>query len=286
MNTYRVLTENLRPTADGAIKYFSREFGLSAHRIESEVHDQLDYRPTVHWTDHDKYVVCCEVCDVLFPADLERSILSCRNHGIPVKLFVVVPAGVFPTLPTRSISFARENGVAILEVATSGTGTMLTGQPVPLSLTGLRSFDLSLFPARYRGTVKSAVETFKLGNPPEACAIIYKEIENLTRRIAKKAQRVSGGLGSVCTLNLDSDAWHSVLTFLHKHLNRTALGCPDLKGTLFNRLLGMTEHRNDTGHKPKSLAKLIERDQELRTRFEDAVDRLRELIRASAPMKP
>jgi hypothetical protein len=286
MNTYRVLTEPLRPIADGAIKYFGKEFGLNGHKIEAEVHPQLEYRPTLHWLAPDKYVICGEVCDVLFPIDLDRAILSCRNHGIPAKLFVIVPAGLFDSVPTKSISFARENGIGILEVDEKGTGKMLSGQPISLSLTGLRSFDVSEFPARYRAVVKAAIETFKLGNPPEACAIVYKELENLTRRIAKKAQRIAGGVTRPCPLNIDTDSWHSIITYLNTHVVRAALSCPELKAPLFNRLLGVTEHRNDTGHKPSSMAKLIARDQELRNRFESAVDILKALVHASSPMKP
>lgn len=286
MNTYRVLTDPLRPFADGAVKYFSREFGVNSHKIESEVHPLLDYRPTLHWITQDKYVLCAEVCDILFPSDLERAILSCRNHGIPAKLFVVIPSGSIESVSTKAISFTRENGIGILEVDEKGNGKMLSAQPIPLSLTGLRSFDLGAYPPKYRNSIKGAIETFKLGNPPKACALIYDEIEALTRKIAIKAQKIPGGVLKAATLKLETDPWHNVITYLQTNASPSGLKCPDLKTTIFNRLIGTTPHRNDTGHKPRSTQKLIERDQELRTRFESAVDDLRTLIRASAPMKP
>jgi hypothetical protein len=46
-----------------------------------------------------------------------------------------------------------------------------------------------------------------------------------------------------------------------------------------------TEYRNETGHKPASLPKKIERDKQLRTRFESAMDELGRLIEAARPLR-
>jgi hypothetical protein len=51
------------------------------------------------------------------------------------------------------------------------------------------------------------------------------------------------------------------------------------------KIHGVTPHRNESGHKPRSEAELKKRDRELRTRFEAAVDLLRDLIVAVKPLR-
>jgi len=50
--------------------------------------------------------------------------------------------------------------------------------------------------------------------------------------------------------------------------------CPKVSRPLLARILGITEHRNELGHKPRNRAARVKRDQELRTRFEAAADLL------------
>jgi hypothetical protein len=76
----------------------------------------------------------------------------------------------------------------------------------------------------------------------------------------------------------------TVLEFLKSHVDRTRVKCPELAPALINRLIAITPHRNDTGHKPASLKKLIQRDRQLRTRFETAVDDLQALVQAVQPL--
>jgi hypothetical protein len=47
------------------------------------------------------------------------------------------------------------------------------------------------------------------------------------------------------------------------------------------RLIRVTTHRDESGHKPRNLRDLKRRDQALRTRFEGAVDLLREFLDAT-----
>jgi hypothetical protein len=284
VSTYRALPQNLHSAADAAIKYFVRHHGVSQPKIEREVHPSVPFRPTLQFSTPDKHLMCAEVVEQLFPPELNEFILSCRNHGVPVKLFAVVAHGQFPTLPTQAIKFAQENGIGVLEVSSMGSGTELV-KPVSLSLTGLRDFRLGDYPAKYRAALAGAIDTFRQGNPAKGCAQVYDELERLTRRIGKKSTQVPNGLKKMPAFDWDRESWATILDFLRVNINPVALSCAELKPLLFTRLMGMTEYRNDTGHKPASVARMIERDKQLRTRFESAMDELSQLIKAVAPLR-
>src|SRR5688572_28510576 len=117
MSTYRALQEELRPFADGAIKYFKKELGVPAIKIEEELSPKVEFRPTLHGLLPDKHILCGEVCETLFPPFIEAFVLACRNHGLPVKLFVVIPIGQVQQIETKALSIAQENGISILEIS-------------------------------------------------------------------------------------------------------------------------------------------------------------------------
>lgn len=284
MSTYRALPENLHSAADAAIKYFAKHHGVPQPKVEQEVHPAVPFRPTLQFQLPDKHFLCAEVVEELFPPELNEFVLSCRNHGVPVKLFAVVAQGQLAAIPTQAIKFAQENGIGVLEVAQSGAGTELV-KPVSLSLTGLREFRLSEYPAKYRAALRGAIDTFRQGNPAKGCAQVYDELERLTRKVGRKSMQIPGGLKKAPAFDWDRESWANVLEFLRANVQAGALNCPDLKPILFTRLMGMTEYRNDTGHKPASISKLIERDKQLRTRFESAMDELAQLIKAASPLR-
>jgi hypothetical protein len=285
MNTYRALPDNLKEYADAAQKYLMKELGLSAIKVEQEVHREIEFRPTLSSISPDKHIICAEVVEQLFTPDIETFVLACRNHSLPVKLYVTVRKGQFQAYDQKALKTARENGVAILEVSPPSHGMLITNPPVSLSLGGLRAFTLHEFPKRYREPLKQAVETFKGGNPAKGCSEVYDEIEQLTRRIGRKCEGIPGGLSSTGVIDWERGSWNPALEFLKKNVNKAAINCPQLTNQLLSRLIGMTEYRNESGHKPSSLPKKIERDKQLRTRFESAMDELGSLIEAVKPMR-
>lgn len=285
MNTYRALPDNLKDYADATHKYLSKELGLSAIKIEHEVHPDVEFRPTLSAISTDKHIICAEVVEQLFTPDIEAFVLSCRNHSLPVKLYVTVPKGQIQSYDPKVLKFAHENGVAILEVDPPHHGVLITGQPVSLALGGLRKFNLQEYPAKYRAPLKQAIETFKGGNPVKGCSEVYDEIEQLTRRIGRKCESIPGGLKKTGNIDWERGNWAPALDFLKTNIDKTKVGCPSINNQLMSRLIGMTEYRNETGHKPSSLQKRIERDKQLRTRFESAMDELGQLIEAARPLR-
>ncbi len=83
--------------------------------------------------------------------------------------------------------------------------------------------------------------------------------------------------------NLDTGPWANVVEVLMEQLNPGTP--PHLPKALLGQILGITPHRNDAGHKPRTIEALIRRDTTSRTRFENAIDILLELIRASKSLR-
>lgn len=145
------------------------------------------------------------------------------------------------------------------------------------------------FPARFRQALASAESTFRSGDPAKGCAIVYDEIEALSRRIAEKSYDQGLWTKNKPTTNptdLDfkKDSWATVARTLHRQLDRKQV--PDLTEALLDRLVGITPYRNAVGHKVTDRKSLMKRDRTLRTRFEEAVDLLGELITASKSLRP
>jgi hypothetical protein len=117
--------------------------------------------------------------------------------------------------------------------------------------------------------------------------MVYQEIENLSRKLAKKTK--SKGMWRALKpgekapkVRLDTGAWAKVMEVLIEHLDYAK--CPKPDKNMLIQVAALTSHRNDTGHKPANRAALMIRDQRARTRFEQASDVLVDFIRACAPL--
>lgn len=285
---YRVLAPHLHQTADVALKFLAAELGVKSASIsvEAEIHDSVEFRPTLKLLSEDKHIICVEVLENLYPPEIKDLILSCRNHSIPVKLYCAIPTGPEQKVDVRAIQFATENGIGIVTIdSTNGAAKFINGAPVSLSLGGLRAFKMTDYPPGYRANLLSAIQTFKGGSPSKGCLEVYQEMEQLTRKIGIRAAAIHGGLKKAPGFNWETEAWANIVEFLKNNIDVRVCKCPDLKAQLFNRILGLTEYRNEVGHKPKSVAKMIERDRLSKTRFEGAMDELLTLINASKPLR-
>ena len=159
-------------------------------------------------------------------------------------------------------------------------------EALALSLISVRPIHMKKYPAKYESALSDAEATFKNGSPAKGCSLIYDEIEGLSRAIAKKS-KAKGYWRSprqgqrVPRTNLDIAPWQNVMEVLMERLDWQRCKC--LKNSL-QRVVGVVPHRNESGHKPKTLAARIKRDSELRTRFEAAADLLFDLICACRPL--
>lgn len=282
---FTILPQSLWPAAEAAAEYFRREWGIRTLSTEEAIDDAIGYRTTLLGQTDDFYYLCIEVSDMAYPPSLDSFVLDCKNRCLPVKLFVAVSKSSNDPRYKDNIRRARMNGVGLIELdLESGTGQIV--QPaLALSLTGIRVTDRKLFPQKYRGSLARAEETFRQGTPDKACSLVYDEIEDLTRRIAMKTARLSYwrtplGKGR----NLKTEPWAKIAKLLEDSLQKKG-AAQHLTGALLARVRGITSYRNSSGHKPGSSKELLKRDSALRTRFESAIDLLRELIDASKPLR-
>ena len=277
---YRILAPSLHDTADAAIGWFSQNWGLkkSSIEVEAEINSDINFRPTFVARATDFHILCIEVSENIYTNTLDSVVLDCREKGLPVQLFVAVPKDVSDSQYSVKLKAAKRAGVGILEVNQS-SGTIVQ-QALSLSLAGVRPIQLPEFPARYRQSLQHAHQTFRDGEPAKACSLVYDELEHGCRTFAQKssAKRL---WTKPAGLNLTTAPWANIMTGIDSTLVRTNPAVRDVSRALVARIVGVTTHRNESGHKPRNLKELIKRDQALRTRFEGAVDLLKEFLEAT-----
>ncbi len=269
--TFRALPPQLHGTAEAVVRFFLDDRGTKL-AAEEPVSVDLDYRPTLKGSTPEHHDVWVEVSEVPYLNSLDTIVLYCMRECLPVKLYVAFPSGPVGDYK-KLVDEAKRNGVGVLEVH-------------PLSLNGVRSEKRTLFPPRFRSPLSTAESTFRNGDAGKGCALVYDEIEDLSRRLAKRIQSNGWWTNPTTppTINPTTGNWGPLMDVL---LDRTAFA--HLPQGLRNRRIllrvaALTGHRNESGHKPGNRAALIRRDRELRTRYESALDLLRDFAAACRPL--
>jgi hypothetical protein len=286
--SYRILSSTLYATAEAAQKFFKGEKGLTRFKIEEPIDPNVEYCPTLSVITRDYCIVCIEVSEFAYSNPLDAFVLECKNRNLPVKLFVAKPKASNDPDFKKNLQRAKSRGVGLIEL--DDVGGEIIEEALILSLTGLRDFRPNTFPIKYRNAISDACSTFRNGNPLKACSMIYDEIEALTRRIADKTRqkgfwRAPKPGQKAVKINIETQPWAKVVEVLMDNLEYRKCGCPDLNDALLSRIRGITSHRNDAGHKPRTGRERVGLDTKLRTRFETAVDLLSETIAASRALR-
>jgi hypothetical protein len=282
MNGYRFLATPLHSTADAAIEWFQKQWGIKRNSIEIEepVRPDIDFRPTFKAQTHDFHMLCVEVAESIYNNSLDSFALACLTHALPVQLYVAVPKDIQDQDYPKKLKSAQRAGVGIIEV--DGSSGRVIQSAVSFSIGALRPVVVTDFPAKYRQSVQQAEQTFRSGQPVKACSLIYDELESACRRLAARCEKAK--LWKRGKLNIDKAPWAMLMESLQT-LNRNDARSKPVTKALINRVSGVTEMRNDSGHKPHNQRTLIKRDLELRTRFEGAVDLLRDFVEAGKKLK-
>lgn len=283
---YKILPDNLRSLADRVADFLGEDRGISHFKPEEPIDADLQYRPTIQGVSPDKYLVAVEVQDKPDAGVLDSVVLDCVARAIPVKLFLAFPESA-TAVPHSVVEKLRQRGLGVIEIRAAGPTVLC--EALPLSLFGYR-LDRHRFPARLRGILLEAENTFRSGSPPKGCAIVYEEIEDLSRRLIKKTKKKKmwrklkkGEKPS--KLDVDTGAWEKVLEHFEDFYLINKKKVPDLTSNLIHRIEATTGFRNQSAHKPKTLNGRIQRDQEIRTRFESAVDLLFDLVSVIGQVK-
>lgn len=281
---YRILPTGLHITADAAISWFVQKWGIkrSGIVVEGQFYPDIPLRPTFYAKLDDGHILVVEVAEKIYDNTLDAVCLECRNKGLPVKLFVAVPKGVSDINYAKRLKDAKRAGVGILEVD-NNSGELIQ-QALSLSLAGVRYIDTSEFPARFRQSLQNAHQTFRDGEPSKACSLIYDELEACFRLFAKKCVK-KRLWANPSNLDIEKVAWVTLLQNIDKYLDRSDAQVRDITSLLIARMIGVTPHRNESGHKPSTLKARMKRDGELRTRFEAAVDLFTDFLGATKTLR-
>jgi hypothetical protein len=282
--TYRFLSAVLHPIADRTKLFLTEEWGIPASKICVETEFDPDVPvPTLHAHDRDQYIISIEVSDRPYPPQLDAIVLDCRRLSLPVKLYVAMPEE--KTIDRTSLQRAKDNGVGVLIVSSSACREF--ERALSLSLVGVRKRS-SEFPKKLRHSMADAHTTFVQGDPAKACANVYDEIEILVRKICRKAAQKGWWKTNAPTAPDATNpavSLKNIAAFLTHWFDRGLAGSPALDSYLLSQIEGIVGHRNQTGHKPRTLKALRKRDQELRTRFDHAVSTFLDLVTAAAPLR-
>jgi hypothetical protein len=280
--TYGILSTRLHRIADSTQKYFRDNWGINRFAIEKFV-EEAKYVPTFSAVSEDFHHLWIQVDEVVYSRLFDSIVVECFTKCIPARLFCSVPKGLKYAELDEHLHLATERGVGILEVDEKGRVSCRINA-LSLSLVGLRPPDTKSLPKSCRHGVWQAAQDFRSGEPVKGCAGVYDVLENVTRKLAKHTHD-TGLWNNKSAIKFSKDPWSNVMRELVKELKLHQCNCPDLTIALLHRVSGMSEHRNDVSHTPKSKPKLIQRDRELRTRFENAEDVLREIATAVKPLK-
>jgi hypothetical protein len=282
---FRALPTQLHAIAEEVVRFLREDRGLSKFKVESPVADDTNYRPTLQTTTPEHQDVWIEVSEAPYLTSLDSVVLHCVTNCLPVKLYVAFPGGLPVTAYKSKIDEARTKGVGGLEISQGKCHVIHEARL--LSLTGVRWEDRKRFPVRYRSVLAQAETTFKDGDPAKGCALVYDEIEALSRKLTAKVVAKgwlrAGGVWPAA-LKIEKDAWAIVMDRLIELVDFGKLP-KDLKKSLLIRVAAMTDPRNDSGHKPKNRKAHVKRDRQLRTRFESAVDLFADLVDAARPLR-
>ncbi len=288
-SSYVFLPQPLHGFAEEAKAYFSQRYGIAPGKfaVETRLRDSIRYGPTLHVTMRDHHILCVEVAPSFYTDSLSNFVLDCQREALPVQLYVAVPPDSTQSR-LHDLESAVKNGVGCVQL---GKPPTIIHSALSLSLTGVRHPKATDFPRKIREDLHRALDTFLQGNPGKGCQELYDEVEAIIRRVAEVAEkkvawrRLKQAGKTTPGLDWAKDSWATVMESLYQHLDIVKLGCPQLTPSLLSRVIGLVEHRNDVGHKPRNLDDLIERDTSLRTRFEHACDTLRELCEAVKVLK-
>lgn len=267
---FRALSESLHGAAKGAARYFSDQRGLRNLAVEIAIDTFPGYAFTLSGTSTDYRDVCIEVSESPYPPLLENVVLDCKSSSVPISLYSVFPERQSsPANYKERVDRARMHGVGVVEITASGARLIL--EAIPLHLHGAR-LEIKRFPKRFRQMLTEAENVFRAGSPVKACSVIYDEIEAVSRALAERTCKKGFWKNPPSSPRFFNGPWARVMDEFSRQLDYGR--CRKVSRPLLGRVLGVTEHRNESGHKPRTRAARVRRDQELRTRFESAADLL------------
>src|SRR4051812_39398177 len=88
---FKSLAPHLHPTAEATAAFCKSRYGWSNFRVEEQITDDIQLRPTLQTTSRDFDAICIEVSESPYSGTLDEAVIACKNEGLPVKLFCAIP---------------------------------------------------------------------------------------------------------------------------------------------------------------------------------------------------
>jgi hypothetical protein len=286
---YSFLSSELVDMADAAEAYLRARRGITRFKYEESIAPETGYRPTLSGTTSDHYIYCVDVVSSIPQPAHDSFILNCVNLGLPVKFYLALNEKDAGQLTLSMKKVLKQKGIGLLLYEGGTTTVRVEHEAVAQSLLGYRKIDLTEFPNKYRSDITDAETIYMDGVPDKGCAKIYDLIEHHSRKLAKKTYDkgywTQADPSFKTRVNFDTKAWAKIMEMMLANLKLNACGCPKLKMPLLLNVSSLTDHRNQTGHKPSNMNALTKRDRALRTRFEHAIDTLQQLVEVTKPIR-
>jgi hypothetical protein len=289
--SFVLLPPELHSTAVAAEKYFKQR-GAKGFKYEEALDPSLKFVPTLSATLPDKTILCVEVSARAYNNTLDSFVMDAFKGGWPIQLWVAIPdAGGDNDFPVN-LKRAKDQGVGVLLVPDKGAPSPYTSA-VSLALWGLPPTRLEDFPKAKRPAVIRAEETFRNGDPNKGCHTIFEELEAVSRACAiatrKKGHWRQPKTGEKPPANLaamPTHHWNPLLEEMHTFLEFNKVPkCPKLTKSLVAGTQALTDPRNQTAHKPRTLAELRKRDSKLRAWFESGREMLSRWYNATKALR-
>lgn len=288
--SYSLLGQDLHETADSARAWLTRLYGARGPKCEQQVTKDLPLRPTWQATAPTGYILCVNVQPSPFSQTLHEFVNLAMQRGLPIKLWVAVPADSTKESFASELKQARQAGIGVVQFS-DGSLPHEYHRAVATSLFALSRTELSKIPKAAREMFKNAEETFLGGDPSHGCQSICQDIEALSRLVAAETYRLGlwkspHGSAVLKSRFFTSDSWATMLGAFEQRADEPAIKrkCQPFRKQLIVRTRAFTDWRNSVSHKPKGMAELKKRDSRLRTMFEATRDLLVDWCHCARPL--
>src|ERR1043166_8906513 len=141
---FKILPAQLHPVAIGAVEFLSQQWGLRKKtlKVEQGVTGIDDFCPVLQGLDGEGHLICVEVSERAYWPGLDPIVLSIKNSGLPLKLFVALAKDKSDSEFHEHSRRAKASGVGLLEIDLKDVIQSSISYPaVSQHLTGVRRID-------------------------------------------------------------------------------------------------------------------------------------------------
>jgi hypothetical protein len=246
MSNYNLLPAHLNNIADEAEKIIRVKYGLGIPFIETSIDPSIKWSPTLHWKTKNGIIIACEVHESPMPMSIKIAHSELSITDLPVKIFIAHPVNNQRSVKTylQESKEAKNNGFGLISVNDDNTGSFQHMGietnlfiPVPIYMNFIKPL---------RVGIELAYDIYINTDPRHGVQEIGQLVESIIFHLADQAKS-NGALRTGGYLPILKSY---ALANLIEDLMRDRV----IDNAILGRCRGFVEDRNDSSHKPKSLA--------------------------------